>query len=105
MTTKSAGYHTAASAINTSVNEKFKPETVRGVYYCWIHGIGFNKDHTSDTCKAPQAGHRSEAVITNMMGGNNFVRRQRGEKQVYIPPTSKGKNNQPNTAAAASESS
>jgi hypothetical protein len=110
MATKSAGYHTAATAINTSekalaANENHKTETVRGVYYCWTHGVGFNKDHTSGTCNAPQSGHRIEAVITNMMGGNNFERRQHGEKQVYIPPVSKGKNAPKLTAAAASENS
>jgi hypothetical protein len=96
LTTQAAGYHTAAMAIGntptptgaafaTSNKHNTKPDTISGIYYCWTHGVGFNKDHTSTSCQSPQSGHRSESTIINMMGGNNFVRRQRNEKQIFVP--------------------
>jgi hypothetical protein len=115
LTTKSAGYHSASTAVTTNpktptagdsaafAHSNNKPASISGIFYCWTHGVGFNKDHTSTTCNAPQSGHRSEATIVNMMGGNNFVRRQRGEKQVYIIPQKNRNTN--NTTAPASANS
>jgi hypothetical protein len=90
ITTKTAGYHHSASAamkvqIGSSTNTSNGPT----LFYCWSHGAGQNKDHTSATCKAPQVGHRCEATFNNMLGGNNIIHRQRGEKQVYVPPPRK----------------
>jgi hypothetical protein len=95
LTTKAAGYHSASTVIESKNSEtalaatNAKPAGISGVYYCWTHGVGFNKEHSSGTCQSPQPGHRCEATITNMLGGNNYVRRQRGEKQVYNPPPKK----------------
>ena len=93
ITTKSAGYHhTAAAATKAPTSTPVgSNNTTNGtsLFYCWTHGAGHNKDHTSATCKAPQAGHRAEATIHNMLGGNNLIHRQRGEKQVFVPPPRK----------------
>ena len=54
-------------------------------YYCWTHGLGFNKDHTSLTCTKKAEGHKEDATILNMQGGNNTIRRQQGERAVWKP--------------------
>lgn len=105
ITAKAAGYHHSANAA-VSIEAEKQPESAlaataknqsliaTGVHYCWTHGVGFNAEHTSGSCRAPQTGHRSEATISNMLGGNNFVRRQRGEKQVYVaPPSNRNRTN------------
>jgi hypothetical protein len=93
LTTKSAGYHhKAAAAIQDNNNLTLATGSARSkdnpttLYYCWTHGAGPNKDHTSATCKLPQTGHRCEATMVNMLGGNNLIHRRRGETQVFVPP-------------------
>jgi hypothetical protein len=81
ITTKTAGYHHSAAAATTASTGT----TTGELFYCWTHGAGHNKEHTSSNCKNPQAGHRCEATLNNMLGGNNLIHRQRGEKQVYVP--------------------
>ena len=39
-------------------------------YYCYTHGLGKNKSHTSATCNKPCDGHKREATLDNMMGGS-----------------------------------
>ena len=61
--------------------------------YCWSHGAGPNHNHTSMTCTRKATGHQEAATITNMMGGNNTIRRKRGEKNTFRalnPPTPRG---------------
>ena len=43
------------------------------VYYCWTHGLGTNANHTSATCQRPGKGHKQNATIINMQGGNNTI--------------------------------
>jgi len=43
------------------------------VFYCWTHGLGFNKNHTSATCSNPAEGHCQTATLRNMRGGNNNI--------------------------------
>jgi len=43
------------------------------VFYCWTHGLGFNKNHTSATCSNPAEGHCQTATIRNMRGGNSNI--------------------------------
>ena len=43
------------------------------MYYCWTHGLGKNRNHTSPTCKNKADGHKDEATADNMMGGNNKI--------------------------------
>eukprot|EP00957_Ditylum_brightwellii_P030601 2319004-Ditylum_brightwellii.AAC.1 len=39
------------------------------VYYCWSHGITVTANHRSQPCTQPKVGHKKEAMLTNMMGG------------------------------------
>jgi len=43
------------------------------VFYCWTHGLGFNKNHTSATCSNLAKGHCQTATIRNMRGGNSNI--------------------------------
>ena len=72
------------------------------MFYCWTHGLGYNKEHTSATCTAPQAGHVRNATVFNKQGGNCNIRRKNGEKAVYKRPRPAGTNNA-NTTAGANE--
>ena len=39
--------------------------------YCWTHGWRVTKEHTSQTCKFPAAGHQRQATRANTMGGSD----------------------------------
>jgi len=43
------------------------------MFYCWTHGLGFNRTHTSTTCANPADGHCITATATNMQGGKNII--------------------------------
>jgi hypothetical protein len=43
------------------------------MFYCWTHGLGKNRAHTSGTCQNKADGHKDEATADNMMGGNNTI--------------------------------
>ena len=58
-------------------------DTSGAKYYCWTHGLSDNKDHTSRTCTNKATGHKEDATLNNMMGGNNTIRRKRGERNDY----------------------
>jgi hypothetical protein len=107
LTSESAGYHgahaaiqaatdaatiaaaTATAAAATALAAVTAPpppaptRASREYYYCWTHGLGLNRAHTSATCSAPAEGHRREAIMGNMLGGNNTMLRRRGETSVY----------------------
>jgi len=51
--------------------------------YCWSHGLTNNTAHNSMTCTKKAQGHQSDATIMDMKGGNNTIRRKRGEKNTY----------------------
>jgi len=51
--------------------------------YCWTHGILSNPGHTSLTCTNKAHGHKEDATLHNMLGGNNVARRKFGEKNDY----------------------
>ena len=51
--------------------------------YCWTHGLTTNVQHTSKTCSRKASGHQEDATLDNMLGGNNTIRRKRGEKDKY----------------------
>ena len=42
-------------------------------FYCWTHGLGRNKEHTSATCNRKSEGHKTDATLDNMMGGSNTI--------------------------------
>ena len=60
-------------------------------------GLGRNADHTSKTCNKPAKGHQRQATVLNMMGGNNTIRRSRGEAPIYKRPE---RTNRANAATA-----
>jgi hypothetical protein len=69
---KAAGYQ----AQNISPAVSSKPDVnVNGInmYYCWSHGLGFNSNHTSCTCKTKKDGHRDDATIRSRKGGSNMI--------------------------------
>eukprot|EP00957_Ditylum_brightwellii_P147292 11215683-Ditylum_brightwellii.AAC.1 len=39
------------------------------VCYYWSHGITVTANHTSRSCMQSKVGHKKEAALTNMMGG------------------------------------
>jgi hypothetical protein len=94
LTTTTAGYHSSAANVEQITAAMptalaiTAPTTTAPIqlYYCWSHGAGRNRLHTSVTCNSPQPGHRTEATIHNMCGGCNLVHRQRNEKPVYVAP-------------------
>jgi len=43
------------------------------MYYCWMHGLGFNQTHTSTSCSNLAEGHCTTATVKNMQGGNNTI--------------------------------
>ena len=86
-TTGTSGFHGANAATTPPVRPPVAPAAVppptpagpaiandgTQVFYCWTHGLGFNKNHTSATCSTPAAGHCQTATIKNMRGGNNTI--------------------------------
>ena len=96
LTARTAGYHGANAAcivINPFTNTPV-PETAAAVmqqntatppggsirlesgkimYYCWSHGLGLNRGHTSANCERPKAGHQITAATDNLMGGCNYI--------------------------------
>jgi len=87
LTTGQAGFHSANAATTppahpTLATSPPSPSVASGmatandgtqVYYCWTHGLGFNKNHTSATCSNPAEGHCQTATVKNMRGGNNTI--------------------------------
>ena len=88
LTAKTAGYHganaattpptlceeVAAAATTPTSNE---PPSIRTnnltMYYCWSHGLGKNRAHTSATCQHKKDGHKDDATADKLMGGNNRI--------------------------------
>lgn len=92
LTAAQAGYHTAnlaaipvtplppdvpavPAAANAAIQRPQQVITNDNVrmYYCWSHGLGTNSKHTSATCTNPAEGHKADATVTNMQGGNNTI--------------------------------
>ena len=38
--------------------------------YCWTHGFRVTKQHSSQTCSKPAAGHQNTATRQNILGGS-----------------------------------
>jgi len=104
LTAKQAGYHGANAATqhdlvvpppNLPPSSAMSPPALANAaisepprhYYCWTHGLGINRAHTSITCNHKATGHRDEAVMGNMLGGNNTMQRSRNEVAVYRAAT------------------
>jgi hypothetical protein len=97
LTSRSAGYHQAANvsiAPTATPNNKnivaiaaTAPKNKENkIFYCWSHGLGPNKEHTSASCTAKLRGHRTDATVYNMLGGCNIIHRRRGEVRIYERP-------------------
>ena len=56
------------------------------MYYCWSHGLGPFKTHTSATCTHPQPGHQKTATMSDMRGGCCIIKRKKGERAIYKKP-------------------
>ena len=41
------------------------------VTYCWTHGVTWNLNHNSKTCRRQAEGHKTNATPKNRMGGSN----------------------------------
>jgi hypothetical protein len=46
-----------------------------GWHYCWTHGLGNNPNHASSKCTRPAEGHKMDAILDNMLGGNTRIQR------------------------------
>jgi len=105
LTTSQAGFHgvNAAIAVGTaSPSGATKPATTAStprtatvttndgssMYYCWTHGLGFNKTHTSATCSNPATGHCLDATVKNMQGSNNTIMSNRRKPKSDNPKPS-----------------
>ena len=81
LTADRAGYHGAANAAQEQQPPVIPAAPAGGVlvnggchmYYCWTHGLGKNRSHTSTTCTHPAEGHIQDATANNMKGGNNRI--------------------------------
>jgi hypothetical protein len=87
-TTAGQFQHGAFAATERTSPTRFSPLTLESdqgneFSYCWTHGLTNNKEHTSKTCTKKATGHQEDATLGNMMGGNNTIRRKRGEKNKF----------------------
>lgn len=87
------GNHTANAAIanNQAVPNAPAATTVTinietGRSYCWTHGYCLGSNHTSLTCRNKAPGHRDDATILDMFGGNNSIARNRNQPAIYRSP-------------------
>jgi hypothetical protein len=47
------------------------------MYYCWSHGLGTNRAHTSAQCQNKKDGHKDNATADNMMNGCDTIMKPR----------------------------
>lgn len=93
VTIETNAVNTANAAVTTgsNANANAAPDFITTMSltdapYCWSHGLGWNRNHTSPTCTNRAEGHQENAIVTDMLGGNNTIRRKRGERAVYRRP-------------------
>jgi hypothetical protein len=84
-TAKTTGFHgahvAAATTSTTSAPAPGNTDTTSfaintgscTLYYCWTHGLGRNRAHTSPTCKNKATGHQDTATAANLMGGSTTI--------------------------------
>jgi hypothetical protein len=89
LTARTAGYHGAnhaATQPNTAVTElaaaaqpaptpsaAVKLTNGTMMYYCWTHGLGKNRNHTSANCHNKDKDHKDAATADNLLGGNDRI--------------------------------
>jgi hypothetical protein len=101
MTAQRGGFHGANAAATDDIDFTQAANSANGpnngpsrvpvnpdqiFYYCWSHGLGKNAEHTSATCASKAPNHCIDAVLSDMKGGNNTIRRVSGERSVYHRP-------------------
>jgi hypothetical protein len=92
LTTRDAGFAGNAREPPTrpdnSREPPTRPDTSRrsNMHYCWSHGLGTDRRHTSAQCQNKAPGHRNEATVSYMLGGCNTIQRRRGETVIFVPP-------------------
>jgi hypothetical protein len=79
LTAKSGGYHGAHGA-----------DSNRPWYYCWSHGLGIDKQHTSPTCTFKKDGHIDTATADNVQGRCNLIMGPPRQRRRDVPPAGKG---------------
>ena len=87
LTAQNAGFHGANNTSETTLPTSLSATTTTPsdatirvgptmMYYCWMHGLGTNHDHTGITCENKAEGHQDNAMVTNLMKGNNRMQQQ-----------------------------
>jgi hypothetical protein len=98
-TNQDAGYHGANAATTPTGTNNGKSTTKNTLlcdHYCWTHGLGYDPEHTSATCRFKATGHKDDATRHNKLGGNTNIRRMQGERTIYERTY---RNNRTNTTA------
>lgn len=83
MSVQQAGYNEANAATVNSIFADIlaKPDKWHELPYCFTHGFNPHQPwHNSRTCRNKCNGHKDDATLFNMMGGNNWVKRQANEE-------------------------
>jgi hypothetical protein len=83
-TAAQAGYHGAHAAQNPPPGNENIQDLNSYCAHCWSHGLSFNVEHTSLTCRAKAPGHQDTATPFNMQGGCARLLRRRNEEAVYV---------------------
>jgi hypothetical protein len=99
LTAQAAGYHGAHAATNTATPPIIAPAPATNapnpyrahvdnctLYYCWSHGLGQNRSHTSPTCRFKKPGHEDTATVLKRMGGCNLIMAPRLPGSTRRPP-------------------
>ena len=86
LTAQNLGYANKTIVDNNKENNKTTTEKSNDMYYCWSHGLGPFKTHTSATCTHPQPGHQKTATMSDMRGGCCIIKRKKGERAIYKKP-------------------
>ena len=77
----------AAAVTPTPAGPADRHVSVEGgkMYYCWTHGLGPHRNHTSLTCHRKAAGHKDDATAFRMQGGNNTIAAARPRRLTTTP--------------------
>jgi hypothetical protein len=74
ITTDVQSQGTAAAATTlTDDTKSIRTNNNITMYYCWSHGLGKNRAHTSASCNNKREGHQDAATADRIMGGNNRI--------------------------------
>ena len=101
-TSQEAGYHGAHAATNATTAATTTSTTFQGHWnYCWTHGLTLHRPgsrlppHTSANCNRKAEGHKNEATLENLMGGNNRISYPRGMRNDFLEANPSGSQGNP----------